>query len=159
MKLQPAVCALALLSWLHLLPLQVAAQEQPAQVQVQVQVQGAGSAAGIEQPLAAPGDAARGRAIAANRQLGLCLLCHSAPMAQERFQGNLAPDLSGVGARYNHAQLRLRVVDSRRIHATSLMPPFHSTEQLSRVGQAWQGKPLLNAQQVEDVVAWLATLR
>ncbi len=114
---------------------------------------------GIDRPLAAPGDPARGRAIAASRQQGLCLLCHGAPLPEERFQGNLAPDLGGVGARYTEAQLRLRVVDARRVHPASFMPAFHSTANLSRVGSAWQGKPILSAQQVEDVVAWLSTLR
>lgn len=115
---------------------------------------------GIDAPLTAtPGDPARGLAIAADRQLGLCLLCHSAPLPQERFQGSLAPGLAGVGARYTVAQLRLRVVDARRVNPSSFMPAFHSTSNLSRVGGPWQGKPILNAQQVEDVVAWMATLR
>ena len=113
----------------------------------------------IPQPLATPGDPARGRAIVASRQAGLCLLCHTAPVPEERFQGNLAPDLAGVGARYSEAQLRLRVVDPRRVNPASFMPAFHSGGQASRVGSAWAGKPILSAQQVEDVVAWLATLR
>ena len=115
---------------------------------------------GIDTPLTStPGDPARGLAIAASRQQGLCLLCHSAPLPEERFQGNLAPSLAGVGARYTQAQLRLRVVEARRVHPGSFMPAFHSTANLSRVGGAWQGKPILTAQQVEDVVAWLVTLR
>jgi sulfur-oxidizing protein SoxX len=105
------------------------------------------------------GDAQRGRAIVANRTGGLCLLCHSAPIAEERFQGDLAPNLAGVGARYSPAQLRLRVVDPRRVNPESFMPAFHSSHDPSRTGAAWAGKPLLSAQQVEDVVAWLATLR
>ncbi len=114
----------------------------------------------IERPLAGlAGDAARGRAIVANRQVGLCLLCHPAPIAEERFQGNLAPDLAGAGARYSAAQLRLRVVDPRRLNPASFMPAFHSATPASRVGEAWVGKPILTAQQVEDVVAWLASLR
>ena len=113
----------------------------------------------INHPLAAAGDPARGQAIAADRQQGLCLLCHSAPLADTRFQGNLAPSLAGAGTRYTEAQLRLRVVDIRRVHPDSLMPAFHSTDRLARVGTAWQGRTILTAQQVEDVVAWLATLR
>ena len=115
---------------------------------------------GIPQPLGGlRGDAARGRAIVASRQQGLCLLCHSAPIAEERFQGNLAPDLAGAGARYSPAQLRLRVADPRRVNPASFMPAFHAQPAGARVGAAWAGKPILAAQQVEDVVAWLATLR
>ena len=94
-----------------------------------------------------------------SRQTGLCLLCHSAPVEEEPFQGNLAPDLAGVGARYSEAQLRLRVVDPRRLNPGSFMPAFHSDQHPTRVGAAWTGKPILSAQQVEDVVAWLRTLR
>jgi sulfur-oxidizing protein SoxX len=115
---------------------------------------------GIPQPLAGlRGDAQRGRAIVASRQAGLCLLCHSAPVPEERFQGDLAPNLAGVGARYDEAQLRLRVVDPRRVNPASFMPAFHGANQPPRVGAAWAGKPILDAQQVEDVVAWLSTLR
>ena len=105
------------------------------------------------------GDAARGRAIVANRQLGLCLLCHSAPMAEERFQGDLAPNLAGAGARWTAAQLRLRLVDPQRLAPGSLMPAYHRVDGLQQVGAAWRGKPLLDAQQIEDVVAWLLTLK
>ena len=106
-----------------------------------------------------PGDAARGRAIVTNRQLGLCLLCHTGPFAEEPFQGNLAPDLDGVGTRLTDGQLRLRLVDGRRLNPGTTMPAYHRTDGLVRVGPAWQGKPLLAAQQVEDVVAFLLTLR
>jgi sulfur-oxidizing protein SoxX len=115
---------------------------------------------GIPQPLSAtPGDAARGRAIVASRQTGLCLLCHSAPIAEERFQGNLGTDLAGAGTRWSDAQLRLRVVDARRLNPQSPMPAYYRVEGLQRVGVAWQGQPVLSAQQVEDVVAYLRSLR
>jgi L-cysteine S-thiosulfotransferase len=107
----------------------------------------------------AKGDAVRGRAVVANRQVGLCLLCHSGPFPDERFQGNLAPDLKGVGARLSEGQLRLRIVDSSRINPASIMPAYHRTEGLVRVGPAWRGKPILTAEQIEDVVAFLMTLR
>jgi sulfur-oxidizing protein SoxX len=114
----------------------------------------------IERPLTdVPGDPARGRAIVASRQTGLCLLCHAAPIPEERFQGNLAPDLAGAGARWSAGQLRLRIVDARRLNPQTVMPPYQRTEGLTRVGSAWQGKPLLGAQQVEDVVAYLVTLK
>ena len=107
----------------------------------------------------APGDPARGRAIVANRQVGLCLLCHSGPFPQERFQGELAPDLRGAGARWTEGQLRLRIVDSGPINPASIMPAYHRTEGLTRVAPAFRGKPILSAEQVEDVVAFLMTLK
>jgi sulfur-oxidizing protein SoxX len=105
------------------------------------------------------GDPQRGRAIVANRQQGLCLLCHSAPIPEERFQGNLAPDLASVGARLDPAQLRLRMIDSRRINPDSIMPAYFRSTSLTRVGANWQSRTLLDAQQVEDVVAYLVTLK
>ena len=137
--------------WLGLLWCCAAAQAEPA-----YQVVGDG----IPTPLTAtPGDAARGRAIVASRQTGLCLLCHGAPIAEERFQGNLATDLAGAGARWSEAQLRLRLVDPRRLNPASIMPAYHRSDGLQRVGEAWLGRTLLSAQQVEDVVAYLRTLR
>lgn len=115
---------------------------------------------GVPQPLTgAPGDATRGRAIVASRQIGLCLLCHSGPIAEERSQGNLAPPLDGAGARWSAAQLRLRVADARRLNPQSLMPAFYRVDGLDRVAPAFAGRPVLTAQQVEDVVAYLLTLK
>lgn len=116
---------------------------------------------GIPQPLpgATLGDAARGRAIVANRQIGLCLLCHTGPIAEERFQGNLATDLRGAGQRWSAAQLRLRIADASRINPETIMPAYYKTEGLSRVASAHEGKTILTAQQIEDVVAWLQTLK
>ena len=115
---------------------------------------------GIPQPLTAtPGDTARGRAIVASRQTGLCLLCHSAPISEERFQGNLATDLAGAGSRWSEAQLRLRLVDARQLNPASMMPAYYRVDGLQRVGEAWQGRSILSAQQIEDVVAYLRTLR
>jgi L-cysteine S-thiosulfotransferase len=104
------------------------------------------------------GDLARGGAIIVERQKGLCLLCHAGPFPEQRFQGNLAPDLTGVGTRWSEGQLRLRMVDSRRLNPATIMPPYYSTDGLVRVGRNWQGKPVLSAEQVEDVVAFLTTL-
>ena len=116
---------------------------------------------GIPLPLAGTqaGDAARGRAVVASRQVGLCLLCHRAPIAEERQQGDIATDLAGAGSRWSVAQLRLRIADSKRVNPESPMPAYHRTDNFTRVGAAWQGKPVLDAQQVEDVVAWLASLK
>jgi sulfur-oxidizing protein SoxX len=107
----------------------------------------------------AKGDPARGRAIVANRQVGLCLLCHTGPFPEERFQGNLAPDLKGAGSRFSEGQLRLKIVDSSRVNPATIMPAYHLTEGLVRVAPAYRGKPVLHAEQIEDVVAFLMTLR
>jgi L-cysteine S-thiosulfotransferase len=107
----------------------------------------------------APGDAERGRTIVVNRQVGLCLLCHAGPYPEERFQGTLAPDLKGTGSRWSQGQLRLRIVDASRLNPDTIMPPYYRLEGLARVAPAFQGKPLLTAEQIEDVVAHLTTLR
>ena len=107
----------------------------------------------------APGDPVRGRAIVTSRQVGLCLLCHSGPFPEERFQGNLAPGLEGAGSRGSPAQLRQRIVDSSQINPATIMPAYHRIEGLTRVAPAFQGKPVLSAQQIEDVVAFLMTLK
>jgi sulfur-oxidizing protein SoxX len=105
------------------------------------------------------GDATRGRAIVANRSTGLCLLCHSGPIPEERFQGNLAPSLAGAGARWSEGQLRLRIVDAARLNADTIMPPYYRLDHLQRVARLFSEKPILSAEQVEDVVAYLATLK
>jgi L-cysteine S-thiosulfotransferase len=105
------------------------------------------------------GDAGRGRAIVANRSVGLCLLCHSGPIAEERFQGDLAPSLAGAGGRWSEGQLRLRIVDASRLNADTIMPPYYRTTGLQRVAQTFEGKTVLTAAQIEDVVAYLVTLK
>ncbi len=107
----------------------------------------------------APGDAAKGRLIVGNRQVGLCLLCHQAPIADDRFQGDISTNLAGVGARWTVPQLRLRIVNARQLNPTSVMPAYYRTDGLQRVASSAREKPILNAQQVEDVVAWLASLK
>jgi sulfur-oxidizing protein SoxX len=122
----------------------------------QVRFEAVGDA--IPRPLAPePGNAARGRSIVVNRDAGACTLCHAVP--GETSFGNIAPTLAGVGARLSPAQLRLRVADSTRVNPESPMPAYYRTEGLNQVAAAFRGKPLLSAQQVEDVVAWLATLK
>lgn len=107
----------------------------------------------------APGDAARGRAIVLNRHIGLCLLCHSGPFPEERFQGTIAPDLKAVGSRLSEGQIRLRIVDQGRVNPETIMPAYFRIEGLRRVAPAFRGKPVLTAEQIEDVIAFLATLR
>ena len=105
------------------------------------------------------GDPARGRAIVGNRQVGLCLLCHRGPFPEEKFQGTVAPDLAGAGTRWSEGQLRLRIVDSRRLVPDSIMPSYYRIDGLKRVAATFAGKPILTAEQIEDVVAYLTTLR
>jgi sulfur-oxidizing protein SoxX len=106
-----------------------------------------------------PGDPASGRAIVLDRRLGACLMCHTGPFPEERFQGTLAPDLSGVGSRWSVGQLRLRLVDATRLNPGTIMPPYYRVDGLTRVGNAWRDKAMLTASQIEDVVAFLSTLR
>lgn len=105
-----------------------------------------------------PGDAARGRALVVARQT-TCLLCHNGPFPEQKFQGNLAPDLAGTGSRWSEAQLRLRLVDAARLNNATIMPSYYRIDGLTRVAPNWRDKPILSAEQIEDVVAYLATLR
>ncbi len=119
---------------------------------------------GIPEPLTAvPGDPGRGRAIVVDRQRGMCLLCHGGPFPEEPSPGTVAGSLAGAGARWTDAQLRLRVADARRLDPRSVMPSYHlrapAEPRLQRVAPAWQDRPILDAQQVEDVVAFLKTLQ
>ena len=107
----------------------------------------------------AVGDPVRGRAVVIDRRLGACLLCHTGPFAEEKFQGTLAPDLSGAGSRWSEGQLRLRLVDPTRLNPDTIMPAYYRVEGLTRVGLAWSGKPILTAEEIEDVIAFLVTLR
>lgn len=104
------------------------------------------------------GNPARGREVMTGRDAN-CLLCHAVPETGIRFMGDIAPPLSGVGARMSTGQLRLRVVDQSRLNPDTVMPSYYRTEGLVRVAPAYRGKPVLTAQQIEDVVAYLQTLR
>jgi L-cysteine S-thiosulfotransferase len=105
------------------------------------------------------GDPQRGREVVVSRQLGNCLLCHRMPVSEERFQGNIGPDLSGVATRLSEGQIRLRIVDASRLNPATIMPPYYRVVGLQRVMAAYRDKPVLTAEQVEDVVAFLWTLR
>jgi sulfur-oxidizing protein SoxX len=105
-----------------------------------------------------PGDTARGRALVPDRT-STCILCHSGPFPEARFQGDLAPSLAGAGARWSQGQLRLRLVDASRLNPATIMPSYYRVDGLDRVGPAWRGKPILSAEQIEDMVAYLASLR
>jgi L-cysteine S-thiosulfotransferase len=113
----------------------------------------------IPQPLtAAAPDPARGREIVVGRD-GNCLLCHALPETGARFMGNLAPPLSRLGARLSAGQLRLRLVDSMRLNPDTIMPSYYRVDGLNQVAPAFRGKPILTAQQIEDTIAYLETLR
>src|SRR5580765_8188942 len=105
-----------------------------------------------------PGDPARGRAIVIKRE-STCLLCHAGPFPEERFQGNLAPDLKGTGARWSEGELRLRMVDATRLNPATIMPSYYRLDGLVRVAPNFRGKPVLTAEQIEDVVAYLKMLQ
>lgn len=107
----------------------------------------------------AKGDPVRGRAIVANPNVGFCLLCHSGPFPEDKFQGNMAPDLTGAGSRWSEGQLRMRIVDASKLNPQTIMPPFYRVDHLTRVPQGYRDKPVLTAAQVEDVVAYLTTLK
>jgi L-cysteine S-thiosulfotransferase len=105
-----------------------------------------------------PGDAARGRALVLDRT-STCILCHSGPFPETKFQGDLAPSLTGAGSRWSEGQLRLRLVDASRLNSATIMPSYYRLEGLARVAPAWRGKPILSAEQIEDIVAYLVSLR
>jgi len=104
------------------------------------------------------GDPARGRAIVVARQ-NTCLLCHSGPFPEEKFQGDLSPNLAGSGTRWSEGELRLRLVDAAKLNAATIMPSYYRVDGLTRVAAPWRGKPILTAGEIEDVVAFLMTLR
>jgi L-cysteine S-thiosulfotransferase len=115
---------------------------------------------GIPKPLTSDTpNVENGRRIVTERQTGLCVLCHSGPFPEARFQGDLATNLAGTGSRWNEAQLRLRLVDASRFNPQTIMPSYYRTHGLQRVSWQYRGQPVLNAQQIEDVVAFLKTLR
>jgi L-cysteine S-thiosulfotransferase len=114
---------------------------------------------GVPEALAAPGDAARGRALIVARESANCVLCHAVPDAAVRFSGNVGPSLAGVAKRLTQAQLRLRVADNMRVNPNTIMPSYYKIDGLRLVPASYAGKPVLSAQEVEDIVAWLGTLQ
>jgi L-cysteine S-thiosulfotransferase len=105
------------------------------------------------------GAASRGRAIVVDRQVGMCLLCHSGPFPEQLFQGDLAPSLAGVAARLSPGEIRARIADASRFNPNTIMPAYSRTEGLNRVAPAYRGKTILSEAQIDDVVTFLVTLR
>ena len=114
----------------------------------------------ILQPLSgATADPARGAALLTDRHRSLCTLCHSGPFPDPHLQGTLAPDLAGVGARFSEGQIRLRVVDMRRLAPDTIMPSYYRIAEEEGVAAGWRGKPILSSADIEDIVAYLVTLK
>jgi sulfur-oxidizing protein SoxX len=114
----------------------------------------------IEKPLTAtPGNPQHGRAIVLSRQTGLCILCHSGPFPEERFQGNLAPDLAISVTALTAPQLRARIINASYFNPNTIMPSYYRTDHLNRVASRFAGQTILSAQEIEDVVAFLLTLQ
>jgi sulfur-oxidizing protein SoxX len=107
----------------------------------------------LESLSASPGDIKRGRAIVASR-----LLCHSGPFPEERFQGNLAPELGVSAGRLSAPQLRARIVNASHFNPGTIMPTYYKADNLVRVAPKFVGQPILNEQEIEDVVAFLVSL-
>ncbi|MBI5790652.1 MAG: sulfur oxidation c-type cytochrome SoxX [Rhodocyclales bacterium] len=117
----------------------------------------AAAADSLEAPLAAAGDAQRGRGVFVQREQGHCVICHA--LSDMAPAGNVGPALDGIGARLTLAQLRQRVVDITAVKPDAAMPAFHRSSGLNRVAAAYAGKTLLDAQQVEDLVNFLGGLK
>ena len=105
------------------------------------------------------GDPTNGRKVAINRTQGNCLACHAMPIPEQQFHGETGPSLYGVGARLSAGELRMQVVNAKVTNDSTMMPSFYRTFGFERPLKKFAGKPILTAQQVEDVVAYLQTLK
>ena len=121
----------------------------------------------IETPLtSAEPDVENGKVLM-NKGAGNCIACHAVTeLSHLQWHGEIGPILDGVADRYTEAELRGMLVDSKRWFPGTMMPAFYRTEGFIRIGDAYTGKalegevsPLLTAQQIEDVIAYLLTLR
>lgn len=106
-----------------------------------------------------PGDSERGRRIVLDRERGDCVVCHVMPLPDRQFHGAIGPPLDGVGRRYSAGELRLRIVDPKKLNPQTVMPAYYKIEGLHQVAEGYRGKPILTAQEIEDVVAYLLTLQ
>lgn len=115
----------------------------------------------IQDPLGGlKGDAARGRKLSIDSAKGNCLACHRLPIPEEEFHGEVGPDLNGLASRYNEGEIRLRIVNIQELNPYSLMPPMYKNPaELKQVATKFRGQTILTTQEVEDVVAYLMTLK
>lgn len=115
----------------------------------------------IEKPLGGKvGDANQGQILASTKSKGNCLACHRLPIKSSEFHGTLGPTLLGIGSRLNAAQIRLRVVDEKQINPMTIMPGYHRDPKLlNRVLEQFQDQAVLSAQEIEDIVAYLVSLK
>ena len=113
----------------------------------------------INEPLTdTVGDAANGRKLSVNRKKGNCLACHVMPISEQSFHGETAPSLYGVGNRLSEGELRLQLVNSKVTNENTMMPSFYRVTGYNRILKKFDGKTILSAQEVEDIVAYLKTL-
>jgi L-cysteine S-thiosulfotransferase len=106
------------------------------------------------------GDPANGRKVFANRKQGNCLACHvNSDLSEQAFHGEVGPALDGVASRWEEAQLRGILVNSKNTFEGTIMPSFYRTTNGARPLKKFDGKTILTAQQVEDVLAYLKTLQ
>lgn len=116
-------------------------------------------AQGIAAPLTAePGNPGRGKLIVRDLERASCLICHAMPIPEEPDHGNIGPPLDGIGSRLTAPELRQRIVDPRAFNPDTIMPGYYRLADLRGVGAEWVGRTIYTAQEVEDVVAYLATL-
>ncbi len=106
-----------------------------------------------------PGDPVNGRKVAINRKQGNCLACHALPVPEQPFHGEVGPDLSAAGSTLSEGAIRLRIVNPKAVNPDTFMPAFYRNDGFTRVAKKFQGKTILSAEQVEDVVAYLMTLK
>ena len=152
-RLHPSLRVLLGASVLAIVPLAAAPAEELVAYQITDSIS-------IEKSLTGkPGDAARGREVAIDRRLGNCLACHKMPIPDQAFQGEVGPDLTSVGSTLSEGEIRLRLVNPKVLNPATFMPAFYRNDGFTRVAKDFQGKTILSAEQIEDVVAYLLTLK
>ena len=106
-----------------------------------------------------PGDAKNGRKLSINRKKGNCLACHVMPIPEQAFHGKIGPTLMNIASRMSEGEMRLRIVDPKVINPDTIMPAFYKKDGFTRVLKKFQGKTMLSAAQIEDIIAYLKTIK